>query len=501
MQPILHATSIKKSFSGAKVLLNAELALYPGEIHALVGENGAGKSTTIKILAGVYTKDSGTILYNGEPVKINSIDDARKLGLAVIYQELSVVKALNAVENIFLGNELRTPFHTLDKSAMCAKTRELLEMLAVTNIPLDVPVSNLSIAQCQLIEIAKALRADAKILILDEPTTALTLDETEALFKVLNKLRSNGTAILYVSHRMEEIFKISDRITVFRDGEYVDCVQTSQVSNNQVISMMVGRDLENMYPKKEREIGPTVLKARNLSRGSKVKDVSFDLHRGELLGIGGLVGAGRSEVACMLAGVDIPESGNVELNGEKLVLRHSSDAIRNKIVFVPEDRKRTGLHVDLSVKDNISLATLSQFEKMGRLVRGLETAAVEQVIEQFHIKASSTRVITKSLSGGNQQKVAIGKWVLVKGIQVFILDEPTRGVDVGAKFEIYKIMEDILDSGASIIMISSDLPELLAMSDRILVMREGVISGELSRDEISEEAVMKLATGGNDRER
>ena len=478
---------------------NAELALYPGEIHALVGENGAGKSTTIKIMSGVYTKDSGTILYNGKPVEIKDIDDAKKLGLAVIYQELSVVKALNAVENIFLGSERLTRFNTLDTKAMTEKAKEILDLLGVGNIPLDKPVSSLSVAQCQLIEIAKALRADAKILILDEPTTALTLDETEALFRVLYTLKEQGTAILYVSHRMEEIFKISDRITVFRDGEFISCLKTSEVTNDQIISLMVGRNIENMYPRKEREIGEPVLKVRNLSRGNKVKDISFDLHKGELLGIGGLVGAGRTEMACILAGVDMPEKGTIELNGKQLHLQHSSDAIKNKIVFVTEDRKRTGLHVNLSVNDNISIATLSRYEKFGRIIKKLEAESVKDVIQRFRIKTAGTKILAKSLSGGNQQKIAIGKWMLVEGIEVLIMDEPTRGVDVGAKFEIYKIMEDILDSGVSIIMISSDLPELMALSDRIIVMREGQITGELSRDEISEESVMKLATGGNKR--
>lgn len=499
MEAIISCRSICKRFAGVRALDGVNLDLYPGEIHALIGENGAGKSTLIKVLSGIYVRDEGTILYNGKEVEIGTIEAAKKIGIAVIHQELSVVKALTAPENVFLGEEIiRGKFiKTLDAKRMREETRRILETLGV-QVPLDVPAKELSIAQCQLIEIAKALKEHAKVLILDEPTTALTTDETEALFRVLKRLREEKeTAILFVSHRLEEIYRISDKITVYRDGKFVGCEATAMLPQNRLISMMVGRELSDMYPKKQPHLGEVLLEVKHLRRKGAVQDASFVLHKGELLGIGGLMGAGRTELVRMLAGVDVADGGEILLNGSPLKLRHPEDAIAAGIVLVPEDRKKSGLFVSLSVNDNVSLPTLKNYEKHFQIDRKEEKQAVEHVIDKLSVKLASPSVPVKSLSGGNQQKIAIGKWLLLHGIRVFILDEPTRGVDVGAKFEIYKIMEDILEQGAAIIMVSSDLPELLAMSDRILVLREGNMMGELSHEEATEEKVMFLSTGGN----
>lgn len=499
MEAIISCRNICKRFAGVRALDGVNLDLYLGEIHALIGENGAGKSTLIKVLSGIYVRDEGTILYNGKEVEIGTIEAAKKIGIAVIHQELSVVKALTAPENVFLGEEIiRGKFiKTLDAKRMREETRRILETLGV-QVPLDVPAKELSIAQCQLIEIAKALKEHAKVLILDEPTTALTTDETEALFRVLKRLREEKeTAILFVSHRLEEIYRISDKITVYRDGKFVGCEATAMLPQNRLISMMVGRELSDMYPKKQPHLGEVLLEVKHLRRKGAVQDASFVLHKGELLGIGGLMGAGRTELVRMLAGVDVADGGEILLNGSPLKLRHPEDAIAAGIVLVPEDRKKSGLFVSLSVNDNVSLPTLKNYEKHFQIDRKEEKQAVEHVIDKLSVKLASPSVPVKSLSGGNQQKIAIGKWLLLHGIRVFILDEPTRGVDVGAKFEIYKIMEDILEQGAAIIMVSSDLPELLAMSDRILVLREGNMMGELSHEEATEEKVMFLSTGGN----
>lgn len=497
MECVISCRNVQKSFADVQVLGNGQLELYGGEIHALVGENGAGKSTLIKILSGIYKKDGGEIWHEGQKVEIENVEDAKKLGIAVIHQELSVVKALNAVENIFLGKEILNGgiIKSLNLKEMTKQAEEILDMLGV-HIPLNVKAGSLSIAQCQLIEIAKALRENAKIFILDEPTTALTLDEVEALFRVLEGLKRNGTAILYISHRMEEIYKISDRITIFRDGCFVDSRKTADISDGELISLMVGRELKNMYPQKKNKIKETVLEVSNLCWGKHVKNVSFSLKKGELLGIGGLVGAGRTEMVQLLAGINCAESGDVILNGEKLSLKHPSDAIRNKIVLVPEDRKKSGLHVELSVKTNITMGTIGKFVQSFKINQKNEKESVNKIIDRLSVKCAGMDIHVKSLSGGNQQKIAIGKWLLVDDVKIVILDEPTRGVDVGAKFEIYTIMEEILCQGASIIMVSSDLPELLAMSDRILVMREGCVMGEVTAEEATEEKIMYLATGG-----
>ena len=392
MECVISCRNVQKSFADVQVLGNGQLELYGGEIHALVGENGAGKSTLIKILSGIYKKDGGEIWHEGQKVEIENVEDAKKLGIAVIHQELSVVKALNAVENIFLGKEILNGgiIKSLNLKEMTKQAEEILDMLGV-HIPLNVKAGSLSIA----------------------PTTALTLDEVEALFRVLEGLKRNGTAILYISHRMEEIYKISDRITIFRDGCFVDSRKTADISDGELISLMVGRELKNMYPQKKNKIKETVLEVSNLCWGKHVKNVSFSLKKGELLGIGGLVGAGRTEMVQLLAGINCAESGDVILNGEKLSLKHPSDAIRNKIVLVPEDRKKSGLHVELSVKTNITMGTIGKFVQSFKINQKNEKESVNKIIDRLSVKCAGMDIHVKSLSGGNQQKIAIGKWLLV----------------------------------------------------------------------------------------
>lgn len=478
------------------MLSGVGLELYPGEIHALIGENGAGKSTLIKILSGIYAKDAGRLIYEGSPVEIAGVEAAKKMRIAVIHQELSVVTALTAVENVFLGKELmrKGPVKTLDMAEMERQAKEMFNSLCVS-IPLRVPAEQLSVAQRQLVEIAKALRENARVLILDEPTTALTTEEADALFRVLNTIKAQGAAVLYVSHRLEEIYRISDRITVFRDGKLVGCELTADLPQEKLISMMVGRELLKMYPKKQIRQGRVVLQVKRLCRRGIVQDISLQIRKGEILGVGGLVGAGRTELVRILAGVDKADSGEIVLDGRPLRLHSVGDAIRNGIVLVPEDRKRSGLLTELSITHNTTLPTVEKLQRFFCIQGKTEQAEVESVVKKLSIRLSSVKSKVSSLSGGNQQKVAIGKWLLTDNIKVLILDEPTRGVDVGAKAEIYKIMESMLEQGTAILMVSSDLPELLAMSDRIIVMREGKMMGQLDRSRATEEAVMSLATG------
>lgn len=496
MKALLSCSGITKRFGGVAALSGVGLELYPGEIHALIGENGAGKSTLIKILSGIYTKDAGQLIYEGTPVEIDGVEAAKKMRIAVIHQELSVVTALTVVENVFLGKELirKGPVKTLDTAEMKRQAKVIFDSLHVS-MPLDVPAEQLSVAQRQLIEIAKALRENARVLILDEPTTALTNEEADSLFRVLDTIKAQGTAILYVSHRLEEIYRISDKITVFRDGKLVGCELTADLPQEKLISMMVGRELLNMYPKKQIKLGEVVLEVRQLSRRDVVQDISLQIRTGEILGIGGLVGAGRTELVRILAGVDKADSGEIVLGGRQLRLRDVSDAIKNGIVLVPEDRKRSGLLTELSITHNTTLPTVQKLQRFFRIQSKKEQAEVEGVVKKLSIKISSVKSKVSSLSGGNQQKVAIGKWLLINDIKVLILDEPTRGVDVGAKTEIYKIMESMLEQGTAILMVSSDLPELLAMSDRIMVMREGKMMGQLEKSQATEESVMSLATG------
>lgn len=494
MKEIISCKNMSKSFGGTQALDNVSLTLKGGEIHALVGENGAGKSTFIKILSGVYQKDSGDIKFCGESVDINSVEKSKKLGIAVIYQELSVIKALNATENVFIGNEILKSKFIIDTRKMVEKTKQLFKELGV-NVPINIPVRQLSISQCQLIEIAKALREKAKVLILDEPTTSLTNEEVEKLFKILRNLKDSGTAILYVSHRLEEIYKISDKVTVFRDGKSVGSSPTKDIPPGKIIEWMVNRQIDKMYPKKESKPGNVILEIKNLNLKGKLFNINLKVHQGELLGIGGLIGSGRTELVEVIDGVNRKTSGKILLNGNEVNFKHPKEAIKNGIVMVPEDRSRTGLILKFSVLNNITLPTISKYIKFLQIIRKKESLAAESIIKKMSIKTAGIHALINSLSGGNQQKISIGKWLLVENIKLFILDEPTRGVDVGTKYAIYQLIGNILESGAAIIMVSSDLPELISMSDRIVVIKDGKINGELLKEQISEENVMKIATG------
>lgn len=494
MKEVVSCKNISKRFGGTQALYNVDLTLMEGEIHALVGENGAGKSTFIKILSGVHRKDKGDIKFYGKSTDIGSVEKAKELGIAVIYQELSVIKALTATENVFIGNEILKNKFFIDKKKMNIAVKKIFETLGV-DIPLNIPVKGLSISQCQLIEIAKALREDVKILILDEPTTSLTDEEVNSLFKILRELKNKGVAVLYVSHRLEEIYKISDKITVFRDGKLVGCSQTKDLPLDKVITMMVNRKIGTIYPKKKRKIGNVVLEVINLNRKDKLHDISMQVRKSELLGIGGLIGSGRTELVKIIAGIDRATTGKILLNGTMLNFKHPKEAIENGIVMVPEDRSRTGLILKFSVSGNITLPTISRYIKFLNIIKKEELIAADSIIKKLSIKTAGVNALATSLSGGNQQKVSIGRWLLVENVKVFILDEPTRGVDVGTKSAIYNIIENILDSGVAVIMVSSDLPELVSMSDRVVVMREGRIEGELFEEQINEENVMKIATG------
>jgi ribose transport system ATP-binding protein len=474
--PLLLMTDIEKSFPGVRAIKHGRLEVRAGEVHALMGENGAGKSTLIKILSGAHRPDAGAIAIDGAPVTIKNPLDSQALGVAVIYQEFNLVPTLSARENIFLGQE-QGRAGLLSVAEELKQTRELFAQLE-TNINPATLCRDLSVAQQQIVEIAKALARKARILVMDEPTAALSQNEVEKLFAIIDDLRKQGMGIVYVSHRLDEIFRLCDCVTVMRDGEYVATEPVPELSRQRIIELMVGRKLENEFPKREPNIGPARLEARDLRRGSAVRGVSFDLKRGEILGLTGLVGSGRTEVARLLFGADRRDAGEIRLDGRVLNLRSPINAIRERICLLTEDRKAQGLVLGLSVRENFGLPNLDRFSRWGFVRRGEEKRAFGQYVSSLHIKVSNPEQLARNLSGGNQQKVVLAKW-LQSNADIIIIDEPTRGIDVGAKYEIYVLMNELVAQGKSILMISSELPEVLGMSDRILVMHEGRIAGEI----------------------
>lgn len=486
---------IDKSFPGVHALKQCRFELRSGEVHALVGENGAGKSTLMKVLTGIYQKDSGKILYKEEEVTISSPRQAREMGISIIHQELNLAQHLTVAQNIFLGREPRKfPRFVLDEREINKKTEKLLEMVHLDVEP-STRVSNLTVAKQQMVEIAKALSFDSEVLIMDEPTAALTESEIEELFKIINNLRNKGVGIIYISHRLEELKQISDRITVMRDGSYVNTVDTKDTTIDEIISMMVGRVIYESSPEiptdKQEEV---VLEVRNLNRGKVIKNVSFKLKKGEILGFAGLMGAGRTEVARAVFGADKLESGEIFINGQKVSIKSPADAVKYGIGYLSEDRKRFGLTLGMDIETNVVMASFKKFLKYLIWVNKKKTSQVaSQIVEILKIKTPGIGQKTKNLSGGNQQKVVIGKW-LTRDSNILIFDEPTRGIDVGAKSEIYKLLNDLAKQGKSIIMISSELPEILRMSHRIVVMCEGRITGEINANEATQENIMKLAT-------
>ena len=461
-QELLVMKNINKSFPGVHALRDVSLSLRRGEVHALIGENGAGKSTLMKVLSGVHQADSGEILWEGMSIR----------------------------ENIFLGRENRRArfFVDFQKTSELAKT--YTDMVGLT-ADVNTLVKDLSIAQRQMVEVAKALSTNAKLIVMDEPTSSLTDRETEILMNVIRNLRDQGVTVVFISHRLSELFEISDRITVLRDGECVGTIDTKDCTEPQLVNMMVGRTLDDIYPKGNAQIGEAVLEAKHLNAGKMVQDVSFTLHRGEILGFAGLIGAGRSEVMRAIFGVDPLDSGEIIIDGKKLEKHTPTDAIRAGLGLVPEDRKLLGLILDMSVRENTTLPCLPVEMKGGILSRKKENEITQTYIEQLDIKTPGAEQKVLNLSGGNQQKVVIGKW-LATHPKVLILDEPTRGIDVGAKREIHQLMSKLADQGVGIIMISSEMPEVLGMSDRIIVMHEGHVCGELSRSEATQERIMSL---------
>jgi len=494
-EAIVMMEGIEKSFPGVHALNQCRFNLYPGEIHALVGENGAGKSTLMKVLAGVYKKDAGSILYKGSEVEIPTPRSALHSGISMIHQELNLMPHLTVAQNIFIGREPRRtlPF-ILDEKEINAKTDQLFAMMHL-KLDASTKVADLTVAKQQMVEIAKALSFESEVLIMDEPTAALTETETEELFRIIRQLRDQGVGVVYISHRLEELKQISDRVTVMRDGRYIDTVSTQEVEINRIISMMVGRTIYEAAPElPESPNLEVVLEVKNLNRGNQLKDINFSLKKGEILGFAGLIGAGRTEVARAIFGADPIDSGDIYVSGKKVRIKTPRDAVRHGIGYLSEDRKRYGLTLKMNVENNIVLASFEKFLGMLGWVNNTRTRqTAEHHIRALSIKTPSLQQIIRNLSGGNQQKVVIGKW-LTADTDILIFDEPTRGIDVGAKSEIYRLLNDLAKQGKSIIMISSELPEILRMSHRVIVMCEGRITGELDIAEATQEAIMKYAT-------
>jgi ribose transport system ATP-binding protein len=489
---LVHMEGIQKYFPGVHALNNCSFELLKGEVHALVGENGAGKSTMMKVLTGLYQKDGGTIKYKGKAVEIRSPKEAQDLGIGIIHQELNMLPHLTVAENIFMGREHKFgPF--LDSKKTNNEAKKLLDSLNL-NITPETKIQDLTVAKQQMVEIAKALSFKSEVLIMDEPTAALTESEIDSLFKFITELKTQGVGIVYISHRLEELKKITDRITTMRDGQYVNTVKTADVTIPQIIQMMVGRVIYEK-PKLQRTVSEDAsisLEVKNLN-SIQVKNISFQLRKGEILGIAGLMGAGRTETARLIFGADPMISGEIYIDGKKIDVKSPYDAVNYGIAYLSEDRKRFGLALGLSVRDNSVLSSLEKFSKLCVVNDKKVEAETLDYVKKINIKTPSAAQLVKNLSGGNQQKVVLAKW-LIKNCSILIFDEPTRGIDVGAKSEIYKLMNELVREGKSIIMISSEMPELLRMSDRVAVMCEGRLTGILDINEATQEKIMTLAT-------
>ncbi|XYR61104.1 sugar ABC transporter ATP-binding protein [Bacillus amyloliquefaciens] len=492
-------TDIHKAFGKNQVLSGVSFELLPGEIHALMGENGAGKSTLMNLLTGLHRLDKGNITINGTNMSFSNPKEAEKHGIAFIHQELNIWPDMTVLENLFIGKELTTAFCVLETKKMKALAKSQLEKLGVS-LPLDREAGQCSVGQQQMIEIAKALMTNAEVIIMDEPTAALTEREISKLFDVMTALKRDGVSIVYISHRMEEIFSICDRITIMRDGLTVDTAHIFKDTNfDEVVKQMVGRELTDRYPTRTPSLGDKVLEVKNASKKGSFSQISFHVSAGEILGVSGLMGAGRTEIMRALFGIDRLDSGEIWISGRKTGIRGPYDAIRKGLGLITENRKDEGLLLDTSIRENISLPNLTSFSPKGIIDRKREAEFVELLIKRLTIKTASPETAARHLSGGNQQKVVIAKWIGI-GPKVLILDEPTRGVDVGAKREIYSLMNELTDRGVAIIMVSSELPEILGMSDRIIVVHEGRISGEINAAGATQEHIMTLATGGQQNE-
>ncbi|MBO6258587.1 MAG: sugar ABC transporter ATP-binding protein [Succinivibrio sp.] len=496
MPKLLELRGISKSFPGIKALDNISLSLEKGEIHALLGENGAGKSTLMKIMCGVYNNDEGEILLDGEKVVFSNYKDAINKGIGIIFQEFSLIPYMNTVENIFLNREIKNKFGLIDYKTMKAETKKLLDSLDI-HFDVDVPVNTLSVADQQFIEISKALSLNARILVLDEPTATLTPKEAERLFRIMRALKEKGVGMFFISHHLEEIFQICDNISVLRDGQYIGSRSIKDCNTDELVEMMVGRKLTNTYPVKTHTItrNAPVLEVKDLQLTKNSKPNSFKLYPGEILGFSGLVGAGRTELARAMMGADPCYKKEVFIDGRKEKLNSPSEALEKGIGLLPENRKVEGLILPFSVKDNISMNNFSKWMKAGMFIDGVqERLTANKIISDVRIKTPTPDTPVMSLSGGNQQKVVIGRW-LNNDCKVLIFDEPTRGIDVGAKSEIYEIMRRLTDEGMAVIMISSELPEIVGVCDRVEVFREGNIVADLTGDDINSTTIMRYATG------
>lgn len=490
---LLRMNGINKSFSGVQALKNAALELRKGEVHALMGENGAGKSTLMKILTGIYKKDSGSINYLGKEVEFSGPAESEKAGISIVHQELNLLKDLTVAQNLFLGKEIMNGF-IIDNKKLNTEAKKVFEKLNIDIKP-DEIMDKLTVGEQQMVEIAKVILSDAKIIVFDEPTAALTDSEISELFKVIEDLKAKGIGIIYISHRMDEIKKITDRVSVMRDGEYIGTIDTKTSSKDDIIKMMVGRVIFE-DPKAKSNVSDdakVVLEVKNVSRGKLLKNISFKLHQGEILGFSGLMGSGRTEIARVIFGADKLDKGEIYINGKKVIINSPSDAVKNGIGYLSEDRKRYGLIVDKTVEHNTAIANINKFIKGMFIDEKKIKEITDRYCDELKIKTPSGKQEVRKLSGGNQQKVVIAKW-LTRDCDIFIFDEPTRGIDVGAKSEIYSLMDEIIKEGKSIIMISSELTEVLRMSDRIIVMCEGEITADMKIEDATQEKIMNAAT-------
>ena len=490
---VLELKDIAKYFPGIKALDNVDFTIRTGEVHALIGENGAGKSTLVKIMTGVYQPTKGTILRNGEPVQFKTSHDAQSAGVVAIHQEASMFSELTVTENIFMGHHLKKKSGMLDWKAMRDHTEELLKRLELDFSP-DSLIKNLGTAQRHMVEIAKALSVDAEVVIMDEPTSALSLKEVEELYKIIRQLKNDGKAIVFISHKFEEIFEICDYFTVFRDGQYIGEGEVPQSSIDEIVKMMVGRSLNQMYPQKDSHIKESILEVENLASPGYFSNVSFNLHKGEILGFFGLVGAGRSEVMRTIFGIDKKSAGTIKLKGETMEISSPGLAMRNGIAYVPEDRQEQGAILEMSLSHNITLPQIDGLSAFGVLNSRKEKEVTEEFGNKMEIKAASWKVNANTLSGGNQQKVVLAKW-LATDPDILILDEPTKGIDVATKAAVHEFISEMASRGLAVIMVSSELPEILGMSDRIVVMHEGSVTAIINRDDADSDKIILAATG------
>jgi rhamnose transport system ATP-binding protein len=495
--PLLSVRAIEKSFPGVRALSGVSFDAASGEVHALLGENGAGKSTLIKIVSGVFPPDRGEVLVDGKPVDLARPDDARRAGIATIYQELLLFPELTVAENIFMGHAPRAGLRRIDWRAMRQKTNALLASLEIHDLEADRIVGSLSVGNRQRVEILRALSQDARILIMDEPTAALTEYDVTRLFDIVRKLKARGVAVIYISHRLDEIFAIADRVTVLRDGAHVATKRVADTDAAELVQLMVGRRIESLFPKITVPVGKAVLEVKDLERRPLTRSVSLTVCAGEIVGLAGLVGSGRSELAQTIFGVTPADNGEIRIAGQKVDIRSPAKARSLGVAYVPEDRGTQGLVRPMTVRENFSLAALGKVAFGGFIDRGAEQKLAGDGVKRFAVKTSSLEQIAGKLSGGNQQKIVLGKW-LANGPKLLILDEPTRGIDVGAKAEIHRLMGELAAQGLAILMISSELPEVLGMSDRILVMREGRIVAEFAREEATQESIGAAMMGSHD---